>query len=177
MKKKIATVWFGGCSGCHMSVLDIDERILEVVKLADIVKSPIVDTKEFPECDVALIEGAIVNDEHVEEAKHIRSKTKILIALGDCAVTGNVPVYRNQFTKEDVLKKAYADAPSNDSALIPDSEDIAKLIPRVLPLGAIVAVDYFIPGCPPSADNIFYVLSELLHDRVPRLDKEGLKYG
>src|SRR3989338_1792274 len=113
-KKKIATVWLVGCSGCHMSLLDIDERILEVAKLADIVKSPIVDGKEFPEVDVALVEGAVASDEHLREIEIIRKRSKILVALGDCAVTGNVATLRNVFPKEAVLKRAYIEAPSNE---------------------------------------------------------------
>jgi len=177
-KKRIGTVWLGGCSGCHMSLLDIDERVLDVAKLADIVKSPIVDGKEFPDVDVALVEGAICNDEHLEEIKHIRKKSKILISFGDCAVTANVPSYRNQYTKEEALNRAYVEAESNDDkCVMPTSNEIAKLIDRVRPLHEVVKVDYYLPGCPPSADLIFYVLFELLSDRVPHLDKDRLKYG
>ncbi|MFA5059724.1 MAG: NADP oxidoreductase [Candidatus Omnitrophota bacterium] len=177
-KKKIATVWLAGCSGCHMSLLDIDERILDVVKLADIVKSPIVDGKEFPDVDVALVEGSVASDEHLREIKHIRAHSKILISFGDCAVTGNVSALRNFITKEAALNRAYIEAESNDQGLIPDSPEIQKLIDRVYPLHEIVKVDYYIPGCPPSADLIFYVLSELLCDRVPNLEEgRKLKYG
>ncbi|MCX6935933.1 MAG: NADP oxidoreductase [Verrucomicrobia bacterium] len=177
MKKKLATVWLGGCSGCHMSLLDIDERILDVAALADIVKCPIVDGKEFPDVDIALIEGAIVNDEHISEAKHIREHSKIVVSFGDCAVTANIPSYRNLFTKEEALNRAYLEAESNDRGLIPDSPQLGKLIPRVSPLHEVIKVDYYIPGCPPSADLIFYVLAELLNGRTPVLDKERLKYG
>lgn len=177
-KKRIATVWLAGCSGCHMSLLDIDERILDVAKLADIVKSPIVDGKEFPEVDVALVEGAVASDEHLREIKHIREKSKILISLGDCAVTGNVASLRNSLPKEVVLARAYIEAESNEKGLIPDSPEIQKLIDRVRPLHEVVKVDYYIPGCPPSADLIFYVLSELLNGRVPDLEQgRKLKYG
>lgn len=176
-KKKIATVWLAGCSGCHMSILDIDERILEVAKLADIVKSPVVDGKELPEVDVTLVEGAVASDEHLHEIKNIRSKSKVLVSLGDCAVNGNVASMRNPIDKNKVLERSYKDVPSNDSALIPGNEYVQKLIDRVMPLHEVVKVDYFIPGCPPSADLIFYVLNELLNDRVPVLDKERLKYG
>ncbi len=177
MKKRIGTVWLGGCSGCHMSLLDIDERILDVIALADIVKSPIVDGKEFPVVDVAIVEGAIITDEHVREAEHIRKQSKILVSLGDCAVTANVPAYRNHITKEEALQCSYVDAPSNDSGCIPNSPQLGKLLDRVRPLHEVVKVDYYIPGCPPSADLIFYVLAELLNDRTPVLDKERLKYG
>lgn len=160
-----------------MSLLDIDERILDVVALADIVKSPIVDGKEFPDVDVAIVEGAVCSDEHRAEALHIRKHSKILIAFGDCAVTSNVPGYRNRVTKEEALQCAYAEAPSNDSAVIPDSPQLGKLLDRVCPLHEVVKVDYYVPGCPPSADLIFYVLFELLNGRSPVLDKERLKYG
>lgn len=159
-----------------MSLLDIDERILDVAKLADIVKSPVVDQKEFPDSDITLVEGAVANEEHLEEIKHIRAKTKILISFGDCAVTGNVSSLRNWISKEAVLSRSYLEVPSTDQGQIP-SEEIAKLIDRVRPLHEVVKVDYYLPGCPPSADLIFYVLFELLNDRVPVLDKGNLKYG
>jgi NAD-reducing hydrogenase small subunit len=161
-----------------MSFLDIDERILTVAKLADIVKSPVVDQKEFPEADITLVEGAVANEEHLEEIKHIRAKTKILISFGDCAVTGNVATLRNGIPKEDVLRRAYAEVPSTaPGGKLPDAPHIARLIDRVRPLHEVVKIDYYLPGCPPNADLIFYVLAELLHDRVPVIKKEALKYG
>ena len=175
-RKKIATVWLGGCSGCHMSLLDIDERLLEVAQLADIVKSPVVDAKSFPEVDIALVEGAIANEEHLEEIQTIRQRSKILVAFGDCAVTANVPAMRNPLDKDLVLRHSYVDLPSNVHGLVP-SRDIARLIDRVHPLHEVVSVDYVLPGCPPSADLIFYILFELLNDRRPILDEAKLKYG
>jgi NAD-reducing hydrogenase small subunit len=176
MKKRLATVWLGGCSGCHMSLLDIDERLLDVAALADIVKSPVVDGKEFPQVDLALVEGAIANEEHLEEIRVIRRRSKILVAFGDCAVTANVPSMRNPLPKEVVLKRSYLEVPGTVNGLVPDQE-IAPLIDRVRPLHEVVKVDYYLPGCPPSADLIFHVLFELLNDRVPVLDQEKLKYG
>jgi len=178
-KKKLATIWLGGCSGCHMSLLDIDERILDVVKLADIVKCPIVDGKEFPAVDVALVEWAVTSDEHWHELLHIRKQSKVLVAFGDCAVTANVPAMRNSFTKEEVFNYAYIQAVSNDKeGKTPNHPALLKLHDKVVPLQEVVNVDYVIPGCPPSADTIFYVLFELLNDRVPHLGQERkLKYG
>ncbi len=177
-KKKIATFWLGGCSGCHMSLLDIDERILEVAKLAEIVKSPIVDGKELPEVDVSLVEGAVCNQEHAEEIRAIRAKSRILVAFGDCAVTANVPSMRNRFTKEEALERAYRGVESDDGRGRMPAVEIAPLIDRVAPLHEHVKVDYYIPGCPPSADLIFYVVAELLNDRVPVLGQgTQLKYG
>ncbi len=176
-KKKLATIWLAGCSGCHMSLLDIDERLLDIAKLADIVKSPIVDRKELPEVDIALVEGAVGSDEHLAEIKKIRQKSKVLVSLGDCAVTANVAALRNWIPKEKILARSYSEAESNDGIVIPNDKAIQKLTDQAVPLHQVVKVDYYIPGCPPSADFIFYVLNELLNDRVPVLDKERLRYG
>lgn len=177
-KKKIATVWLGGCSGCHMSLLDIDERILEVAKLADIVKSPVVDGKECPQVDLCLIEGAVCAVEHVEELHELREKSKILVAFGDCAVNGNVPSMRNRVTLDQALEKAYLKSETGDNLGPIPSRGVTALLPKVTPLHEHVKVDYYIPGCPPSADLIFYVVGELLNDRVPDLSTGSLlKYG
>ncbi len=178
-RKKIATVWLGGCSGCHMSLLDIDERLLDLIKLADIVKSPIVDGKDFPEVDIALVEGSVTSDEHWKEIKHIRQHSKILIALGDCAVMTNVTGMRNYFPLKDVLDAAYLNAMSNDDeGQSPNDPALLKLNDKVVPLQEVVKVDVVLPGCPPDADTIFYVLVELLNDRQPNLSEvKKLKYG
>lgn len=178
-KKKLATVWLGGCSGCHMSLLDIDERILDVAALADIVKCPIVDGKEFPEVDIALVEGSVTSDEHWHEIIEIRKKSKTLIAFGDCAVTANVTGLRNPLSKADVFNRSYREAQSNDGqGNVPDHFTLLKLHDKVVPLHEVVAVDFYIPGCPPSADTIFYVLAEFLNGRIPNLEQERkLKYG
>jgi NAD-reducing hydrogenase small subunit len=178
-RKKLGTVWLGGCSGCHMSLLDIDERILDVAKLADIVKSPIVDGKEFPEVDIALVEGAVASDEHLREIKHIRKQSKILIAFGDCAVMTNVTGMRNYFPLQDVIDTAYKNAISNDSeGEVPNHPALLKLSDKVTTLQEVVDVDFVIPGCPPDADTIFYVLFEYLNDRIPNLSEvKKLKYG
>jgi len=178
-RKKLATIWLGGCSGCHMSLLDIDERILDVAKLADIVKSPIVDGKELPEVDIALVEGSITSDEHYREILHIRKKAKTLIAFGDCAVTTNVTGMRNYFNLQDVLDASYVHAISNDvGGQAPNHPSLLQLNEKVLPLQQVVNVDFVIPGCPPDANTIFYVLFEFLNDRIPNLSKaKKLKYG
>lgn len=175
-KKKLATVWLGGCSGCHMSLLDIDERILDIAKLADIVKCPVVDQKEYPEnVDIVLIEGAVASDEHWEELVHIRKNSKILISFGDCAVTGNVTRLRNSFTKDEVFDCSYVHALSNDKeGKRPDHPALLKLTEKVVPLHEVVHVDYYINGCPPSADQIFYILNEFLNDRVPETVTKGM---
>jgi NAD-reducing hydrogenase small subunit len=178
-KKKLATVWLGGCSGCHMSLLDIDERILEVAKLADIVKCPIVDGKVIPDCDICLVEGSVTSDEHYEELLHIRKHCKTLVALGDCAVMTNITGMRNYFNLKDVFETAYINAVSNDQeGEVPSHPALLRLHDKVIPLQEVVKVDYVIPGCPPNADTIFYVVAELLNDRIPDLSEVNkLKYG
>ncbi len=179
-KKKIATVWLGGCSGCHMSILDIDERILDVAKLADIVKSPIVDGKEFPEgVDIAIVEGSVTSDEHWHEIKLIRKRSKFIVALGDCAVMTNVTGMRNYFPLQEVIDEAYKNSVSNDAeGAEPNDPALLKLHDKVVPLQEVVKVDFIIPGCPPSADTIFYVLFEFLNNRIPNLSEVNkLKYG
>ena len=170
-KARIATLWLDGCSGCHMSLLDIDERLLDIAPLIELVYSPVVDAKEFPEnVDLTLVEGAIASDEDIEKMKLVRSRTKLLVALGDCAVTGNVPALRNNFLLEDVLQRGYVDnATANPGA---PNHEVPKLEAKVIPLHELVPVDLFVPGCPPSADLIFFVLSEVLAGRVPDLSTQ-----
>jgi NAD-reducing hydrogenase small subunit len=175
-KVRFATVWLSGCSGCHMSFLDQDERLIDLAQKITLVNSPIMDTKEFPDnVAVTLIEGAVANEEQKETLKKVRSRTAILVSLGDCAVTGNVTALRNAWEHSDqaILERAYAD-PSNKNAQIPNQ--VPKLLIHARPLHEVVKVDYFIPGCPPNADLINYVLTELLAGRTPIMETRS-KYG
>jgi NAD-reducing hydrogenase small subunit len=159
-----------------MSFLDQDELLVDLAKKIRLVYSPIVDIKKFPEnVDVTLIEGAVANEEQLELLKEARGKTRILISLGDCAVTGNVTALRNVFKDGDkaVLEMAYIGT-SEVNPQIPT--DVPKLLQKVRPLHEVVKVDYFIPGCPPPADLINYVLTELLNGRVPNMEGRS-KYG
>jgi NAD-reducing hydrogenase small subunit len=167
-KKRIATVWLDGCSGCHMSFLDIDERLLVLAESAELVYSPLVDNKIFPEdVDVTLVEGAVSSEEDLHKIKNIRQRTKILVSLGDCAVTANVPGMRNPFPTLAVYERAYRENVTLDPG-IPD-QVVPRLLPQARPVHEFVPVDVFVPGCPPSADTIFYVVSELLAGRQPEL--------
>jgi len=170
-KARIATVWMDGCSGCHMSFLDIDERLLDIAPLIDLVYSPLVDTKEFPEdVDVVIIEGAVSNTEDLEKLYKVRSRSKILVAMGDCAVTSNVPGMRNQFTVEEVENRAYIENAQFNQQI--PMQVIPPLLPKTRPVHEYVKVDVFVPGCPPSAETIFFVLSELLAGRLPDLTQK-----
>jgi NAD-reducing hydrogenase small subunit len=164
-KTRLAMVWLDGCSGCHMSFLDIDERILELAGTVDLVFSPLVDVKEFPEqVDVTLVEGAVASEEDREKLKRIRSRTRTLVSLGDCAVTANVPSMRNAFPLEAVLERAYG-ADAGRFRTVP------TLLQRVGPVHEVVDVDVFVPGCPPSPDAIWFLLTELVAGRRPDMSK------
>jgi NAD-reducing hydrogenase small subunit len=159
-----------------MSFLDQDERLVDLAKQVQLVYSPIADVKEFPEnVDVTLIEGAVANEEQLENLKKVRERTRILISLGDCAVTGNVTALRNSWDNSDeaVLERAYK-APEDLQAAVPNM--VPKLLIKAKPLHEIVKVDFYIPGCPPSADLINYVLTELLSGRAPSMEGRA-KYG
>ena len=175
-KVRVATIWLSGCSGCHMSFLDQDELLIELAKKIQLVYSPIVDAKVFPEnVDVTLIEGAVANEDQLTMLENAREKTKVLISLGDCAVTGNVTALRNGLEDGDkaVLEMAFIDT-SEVNPQIPT--DVPKLLKKVHPLHEVVKVDFFIPGCPPPADLISYVLTELLAGRTPNMEGRS-RYG
>lgn len=176
---KLATVWFGGCSGCHMSFLDLDEWLFELARVAEVVYSPVVDTKEYPEgVDVCLIEGAVANEDNLSLARLIRQRTRLLVAFGDCALTGNVTALRNPLGgAEPVLRRAYLD-PANFRPQIPAEPGVVPpLLDRVMPLHETVPVDFFLPGCPPPAPRIRAFLEDLLAGRAPHLTGEQLKFG
>ena len=165
-KIRLATVWLDGCSGCHMSLLDTDERLVDLAQRAAVVWGPLVDAKEFPpDVDVTLVEGAISSEEDLHRIRLVRSRTKILISLGDCAVTGNVPAMRNHFGPDAVLRRAYLENATLDPQL--PREIVPQLLPIVRPVHEAVPVDIFVPGCPPSADLIFSVLTDLLDGKAP----------
>lgn len=167
-KVKVATVWLDGCSGCHMSFLDMDERLVELADKIELVYSPLVDMKEFPEMvDVTLVEGAVASVDDLRKIRKIREHTRLLVSLGDCAVNSNVPSMRNPFKLEAVLSRAYLENADLNKHI--PSEVIPKLLPHARPVHEIVKVDVFVPGCPPSADTIYFALSELLAGRMPEL--------
>jgi NAD-reducing hydrogenase small subunit len=177
-KPKIASDWLAGCAGCHMSLLDIDEKIVKVAELADLRATPITDLKEPDESgvDVGILEGGINNSYNEEVAHRMRNRCGLLVALGDCAVFGGVPAMRNFFTLEETLKRAYVETESTDeSGKIPSDPELA--VPtKVRALQDVVPVDIFVPGCPPSPEAIFYVLSELAQGRRPDIKGDMLDW-
>ncbi len=176
-KPLVATGHFTGCFGCHMSILDIDERILDLVELVEFDKSPINDIKRFSRpVDIGLVEGGVSNDENVEFLRMFRENCKILIALGACAVTGGVPSIRNTVPLRECLQEAFIDGPTVVDGKIPDDPDIPILLDKVYPCHEVVKIDYFLPGCPPSADVIWAALTALLSGKPLDLPYEMVKY-
>lgn len=177
-KPTVASDWLCGCAGCHMSLLDIDERILQVVALVDLRATPITDLKEPDKqgVTVGILEGGINNTYNEEVAKRMRERCKVLVALGDCAVFGGVPAMRNFVGVESALQRAYIDAESVDAdGLIPADPELAEMT-RVRSVSEVVPVDVFIPGCPPDADVIFYALAELAQGRIPEIKNDKLHW-
>ena len=178
-KVTVCSDWLDICSGCHMSLLDIDERIVELLKHVQLLSTPITDLKEPPEegCDVGILTGAVSNDHQEHVAKRMRQRSRLLIALGDCAVTGGICTMRNFFDTEEALRRAYQETESTAPGQeIPRSVEIAKLFPQVKAVDQVVKVDLHIPGCPPPADAIWYALTELLAGRIPVLTDDNLTY-
>lgn len=178
-KPRLATVSLAGCFGCHMSILDIDERILALAERVEFDRSPINDLKEFTgRCALGLVEGGCCNEENVRVLEDFRQHCDVLVALGDCAISGGIPALRNHVPLRECLETAYLDAPGvwNPGGIIPNDPEIPLLLHRVYPCHEVVKIDCFIPGCPPRADAIWTVLVALLEGRQPVLTYDLLKY-
>lgn len=178
-KLKFATVWLGGCSGCHMSFLDLDEWLLELAEKVDVVFSPLADVKSYPDqVDVVLVEGAVANDENLEMAHRLRQASRYVISFGDCAVTGNVTSLRNPLGLAlEVLRPVYVEN-GDRNARIPDERGIVPvLLDKVRPLHQVIPVDFYLPGCPPPAERIRAVLQALLEGKAPALPVGERSFG
>jgi NAD-reducing hydrogenase small subunit len=176
---KLATVWLGGCSGCHMSFLDMDLFLVDLAGRVDLVYSPLIDVKTYPEAvDAVLVEGAVANQEHFELIRTVRRNTRRLISFGDCAVTGNVTALRNPLgAAEPVLRRSYVEQ-VDIQAQIPRQEGIVPpLLDKVLPVHTVVDVDMYLPGCPPPAARIRAVLEQLIAGESPHLEGRNIKFG
>lgn len=175
-KARLATAWLDGCSGCHMSLLDIDELLLTLAGKVTIVFGPLVDAQHFPEgVDVALVEGAVSSQDDLKLAQAIRERSKVVVALGDCAVTSNVPSMRNTIAPSRLLERVYVSGVDLHPG-VPE-EGVPKLLRAATPLHEVIKVDVHVPGCPPSAAAIAHVVTELLAGRKPELAGAAVKFG
>lgn len=177
-KIRLASDWLDACAGCEMSILDIDARILELLQHVELTSLPITDLKHPPEegVEIGILTGSVSNTHQEEVTKEMRARCKILIAMGDCAVFGGICTMRNFFPKEEVLRRGYVETESTVDGQIPDSEEIGQLIEPVKAVDEVVPVDVYLPGCPPSADAFWHVVTELLAGRKPVLRDENLQY-
>ena len=176
---RLATVWLGGCSGCHMSFLDLDEFLIDLADRVDVVFSPVIDAKEYPEgVDLVLVEGAVANEDHLAMIRRVRERTRVVIAFGDCAVTGNVTALRNPIGgAEAVLRCSFVEQADRDPQIPRAPGILPVLLDRVTPVHAVVPVDVFLPGCPPPAPRIRAVLEQLLEGRPAHLGGREIKFG
>jgi NAD-reducing hydrogenase small subunit len=175
-KLRVATTSLAGCFGCHMSLLDIDERLFKLIELVDFDRSPINDIKRCGRCDIGIIEGGVCNAENVLVLREFRHNCKILIAIGACAINGGLPAQRNHLDLRDCLQEVYLTEPGLASGGIPNDPELPLPLDKVHPLHEVVKVDYFIPGCPPSGDAIWKFLTDLLAGRTPRLGHGLMHY-
>jgi NAD-reducing hydrogenase small subunit len=177
-KTRLATAWLGGCSGCHMSFLDLDQRLIELAGLAELVYSPIADVKEFPhDVDVTLVEGAVANIDHLELAQQIRQRSRLVVSFGDCAITGNVTSLRNRLKVDDLLTQVYQEGPGKTPNQLDETHVMPALLPQVVPLHQVIRVDAYLPGCPPDADRIWAAVSALLHGEPIELPVKMRTFG
>jgi NAD-reducing hydrogenase small subunit len=180
-RPRLATVWLGGCSGCHMSFLDLDEFLLELAQRVDLVFSPVLDVKEYPrDVDLCLVEGAVCNEQNLEMARIIRERTRYVISFGDCAVTGNVSALRNQLglnNSENVLQQVYVENADLNQQIPRENGIVPALLERVMPLHEAIHVDHYLPGCPPPAARIKSFLVQLLEGKAPVLTGAEIKFG
>ena len=179
-KLRLATVWLGGCSGCHMSFLDLDEWLIDLAGQVDVVFSPLADVKEYPDgVDVALVEGAIANEEHLHTIRLVRERTRVLVSFGDCAVTGNVTALRNPLGfVESILQSVYVEGADLHGQIPIEEGIVPRLLDQVRPVHTVVPVEVYLPGCPPPAGRIRAVLEQVLAGKPPVVEgREMIKFG
>lgn len=164
-KKKIATMWLQGCSGCHISLLDVGEGLIEAAGAVDIAYTPIADIKSVEKADITFVEGAVANEENEELLKAIREKSDMVVALGTCACHGGIGGLRNLLHLDEVMTRGFVETPSTVDGEVPHGE-VPRLCEWVRPLADVIDVDYKLPGCPPRTETIGSVLFGLLDGGV-----------
>jgi NAD-reducing hydrogenase small subunit len=176
-KFKVATVSLAGCFGCHMSFLDIDERLFELIQHIEFDRSPLTDIKQVGHCDIGMIEGGLCNSENVQVLREFRAHCKTLVAVGACAINGGLPAQRNHLDLGALLKDVYRSRPGmTEGSMIPNDPELPLPLNQVHPIHEVVHVDYFLPGCPPSADAFWVFLNDLMAGRTPRLGHGLIHY-
>ncbi len=176
-KYRVATVSLAGCFGCHMSFLDIDERLLQLLEQVEFDRSPLTDIKTIGRCDIGLVEGGLCNAENVQVLREFRAHCKTLVAVGACAINGGLPAQRNQLDVGRILKDVYCNqAGLSPHSRIPDDPELPLPLNQVHPIHEVVHVDYFLPGCPPSADAIWAFVNDLIAGRTPHLGHGLMHY-
>ena len=169
MKKlQVATASLAGCFGCHMSLLDLDERLFTLLEQVELVRSPLTSLQHRGKYDLGLIEGGLCNAENVEVLRELRQQCKVLVAVGDCAINGGLPAQRNHLDVRECLTSVYR--------TVPNDPELPLLLNNVHPIHEVVHVDYVLPGCPPSADAFWSFLSDLMAGRTPHLGHGLIHY-
>ncbi|HAZ61744.1 MAG TPA: NADP oxidoreductase [Gammaproteobacteria bacterium] len=176
-KLRLATTSLAGCFGCHMSFLDIDERLLTLIERVDFDRSPFTDFKQIGHCDIGLVEGGLCSVENVQVLREFRAHCRTLVAVGACAINGGLPAQRNHLDLGQILAEVYRDRPGlAPGSAVPSDPELPLLLNRVHPIHEVVQVDYFLPGCPPSADAIWSFLNDLMDGRTPHLGHGLIRY-
>ena len=175
-KVRVATVSLAGCFGCHMSLLDIDERLIELTEQVEFDRTPLTDVKELGKCDLGIIEGGVANAENVETLREFRRRCRLLVAMGACAITGGIPAMRNQYSLRECLEESYLNGMGLEDAQLPNDPEIPLLLDRVHPVHEVVKIDYFLPGCPPSAEMIWTFLQEILAGKPVKFAYREIHY-
>lgn len=176
-KLRVATCSLAGCFGCHMSLLDIDERIVALAQLVELDRSPLDDIKHIAQpVDVGIIEGGVCNAENVHVLREFRRMSRILVAVGECAITGGVPSMRNSFSLRSCLEESFIRGIGVENAHIPDDPELPLLLAKVHPVHEVVRVDYTLPGCPPPAELFWQLFSDILAGRAPSVARADIRF-
>jgi NAD-reducing hydrogenase small subunit len=175
-KLKLATATLAGCFGCHMSLLDLDERIIELAEHIELVRSPLSDSRKRGRYDVCLVEGGLCNVENVQVLRDLRARSDVLVAVGACALYGGIPALRNRYALQACLTEAYVEGSGTVDGQIPDSHELPKLLPHVIPIHSVVPIDFSIPGCPPPAEAFWTIFTQLINEEPLSLPESLVRY-